>query len=54
MLRRIDGINADIDRLETQIEAVVVPFTAAVRRLDEVVGIGVTAASILICEIGWT
>jgi transposase len=52
MLRRIDGINADIAELETQIEAVVAPFTAAVRRLDEVVGIGVTAASILICEIG--
>jgi transposase len=52
MLRRIDGINADIAELETQIEAVVAPFAAAVRQLDEVVGIGVTAASILISEIG--
>jgi len=52
MLRRIDGINADIAEVETQIEAVVVPFAAAVRQLDEVVGIGVTAAAILISEIG--
>jgi transposase len=52
MLRRIDGINVDIDRLEAEIEAVIVPFAAAVRQLDEVVGIGVTAASILISEIG--
>lgn len=52
MLRRIDGIDADIVEVETQIEAVIVPFGAAVRQLDEVVGIGVTAASILISEIG--
>jgi transposase len=52
MLRRIDGINVDIAELETQIEAVIAPFAAAVRQLDEVVGIGVTAASILISEIG--
>jgi transposase len=52
MLRRIDGINADIAEVETQIEAVVAPFAAAVHQLDEVVGIGVTAAWILISEIG--
>ncbi|HEX5405359.1 MAG TPA: IS110 family transposase [Pseudonocardiaceae bacterium] len=52
MLRRIDSVNADIAEVESQIEAVIAPFAAAVRRLDEVVGIGVTAAWILISEIG--
>jgi transposase len=52
MLRRIDGSNADIAEVEAEVEAVVVFFAAAVRQLDEVVGIGVTAASILICAIG--
>jgi transposase len=52
MLRRIDGINTDIAELEAEIEVVVAPFAAAVRQLDEVVGIGVTAASVIVSEIG--
>lgn len=52
MLRRIDGINIDIVELEAEIEVVVAPFAAAVRQLDEVVGMGVTAASVIVSEIG--
>jgi transposase len=52
MLRRIDGINTDIAELESEIDTVIVPFAQAVRRLDEIVGIGVTAASVIISEIG--
>jgi transposase len=52
MLRRIDGINADIAVLDAQIEAHLAPFDQAVRRLDEIPGIGPVAAAIIIAEIG--
>ena len=52
MLGRIDGIDADIDLLDERIEAHLVPFADAVERLDEIPGIGPTAAAVIIAEIG--
>lgn len=52
MLRRIDGIDADITAVEAEIEVVIAPFAAAAAQLDEVTGIGPTAAAVLIAEIG--
>ena len=52
MLTRIDALNADIDELETEIEAQLAPFAPAVARLDEIPGVGVTAAAVIIAEVG--
>jgi transposase len=52
MLARIDGIDADIAALDEQIEAYLAPFAWAVERLDEIPGIGPTAAATVLAEIG--
>jgi transposase len=52
MLARIDAINTDIAELDTNIEEMIVPFAAAVDRLDEIPGIGRIAATIIVSEIG--
>jgi transposase len=52
MLARIDALDADIGELDTKIEALIAPFTAAVDRLDEIPGVGQTAAQILVAELG--
>jgi hypothetical protein len=52
MLARIDGIDADIAALDTQIEAPPTPFAAEAARLDEIPGIGPVAAVVLIAAIG--
>lgn len=52
MLARIDGIEADIDLLDSRIEAHLDPFADAVARLDEIPGIGPTVAAVIIAEIG--
>ncbi len=52
MLSRIDGIEADIELLDERIDAHLVPFADAVERLDEIPGIGATAAAVIIAEIG--
>jgi transposase len=52
MLGRIDGIEADIELLDSRIEAHLAPFADAVDRLDEIPGIGSTAAAVIIAEIG--
>jgi transposase len=52
MLRHIDSLTADIAELEDRIEAEVAPFADAVARLDEIPGVGPTAAQIIIAEIG--
>jgi len=52
MLTRVDAIDADIAVLDTEIEAHLVPFADAVRRLDEIPGIGPVAAAIIIAEVG--
>jgi transposase len=52
MLGRIDAIDADIAAVDEQIEQHLAPFAHAARRLDEIPGIGPTAAAIIIAEIG--
>ena len=44
MLARIDGITADIDIVQGRIDEQIAPFAAAVTRLDEIPGIGITTA----------
>jgi transposase len=52
MLTRIDHLSADIAEVEARIEAEIAPFAAAVERLDEIPGVGVTAARVIIAEVG--
>ena len=52
MLGRIDAISADIAELDVRIEEQIAPFADAVARLDEIPGVGVTAAQTIIAEIG--
>ena len=52
MLARVDAVDADIAAVDTQIEQHLAPFGDAVARLDEIPGIGPTAAAIIIAEIG--
>lgn len=52
MLSRIDALTADIAELDARIEAQIAPFADAVTRLDEIPGVGVTAAQVIIAEIG--
>jgi transposase len=52
MLGRIDQASADIAELEAKIEAEIAPFARAVDRLDEITGVGPTAAQVIIAEIG--
>jgi transposase len=52
MLDRIDALSADIAALDARIEALIGPFAQAVDRLDEIPGVGQTAAHLLVAEIG--
>jgi transposase len=52
MLARIDALDTDIADVETQIEAQITPFAPAVARLDEIPGVGATAAAVIIAEVG--
>ena len=52
MLARIDEAGADIAAVETRIDDLIAPFGRAVEQLDEVPGVGVTAAHVIIAEIG--
>ena len=52
MLARIDQTSVDLADLDTQIEEHLAPFADAVARLDEIPGIGPTAAAVIIAEIG--
>jgi transposase len=52
MLARVDAISADIAALDARIEAEITPFAAAVSRLDEIPGINLAAACVIIAEIG--
>jgi transposase len=49
---RADAISADIAALEARIEAHAVPFAAAAARLDEIPGINLAAAHVILAEIG--
>ena len=52
MLALVDGITADIDVVQARIYEQIAPFAKAVARLDEIPGIGTTAAQAIIAEIG--
>ena len=52
MLARIDALSADIADIDARIEAEIAPFAAAVTRLDEIPGVGLTAARVIIAEVG--
>jgi transposase len=52
MLERIDATQAAITTIEDRIEEQIVPFADAVAHLDEIPGVGVTAARVIIAEIG--
>jgi len=52
MLSRVDAITADIATVQARIDTQIAPFDQAVTRLDEIPGIGVTAAQAIIAEIG--
>jgi transposase len=52
MIARIDAIEADIAELDARIEEMTGPFGTAIRRLDEIPGVGRAAAAVMIAEIG--
>ena len=52
MLARIDQASADIAAVEARVEDLIVPFASAVDKLDEIAGVGLTAAYVMIAEIG--
>jgi transposase len=52
MLGRIDQASADIAELDHKIEEEIAPFAQTVDRLDEITGVGRTAAQVIIAEIG--
>jgi transposase len=52
MLDNIDRLSEQIAALDTTIEQAIAPFAAQVAQLDEVTGVGVTAAQELIAEVG--
>jgi transposase len=52
MLTRVDQIDADIAELDAKIGELIAPHESAVRRLDEIPGIGPVAAAAIIAEIG--
>ncbi|WP_277988380.1 IS110 family transposase [Nocardioides sp. S5] len=52
MLSRIDGLDADIARVEEKIETLIAPFAQAAERLDEIPGVGPISAAIILAEVG--
>jgi transposase len=52
MLARVDAISADIAALDARIEAQAAPLADTVARLDEIPGISLTAAYVILAEIG--
>ena len=52
MLARIDQTSADIADLDARIEAQIAPFADAVARLDDIPGVGPTAAHVILAEVG--
>lgn len=52
MLSRVDAITADIASVQERIEEQIAPFAEAVRRLDQIPGVGLTAAQVIVAEIG--
>jgi transposase len=52
MLARVDAVDADIADVEAQIEAHVAPFAEAVDRLQQITGIGLGIAQVIVAEVG--
>jgi transposase len=52
MLARIDQAGADIAAVEARIEELITPFVHAVEQLDEIPGVGATAAHVILAEVG--
>jgi transposase len=52
MLTRVDMLDGDIAELDRKLEELITPFAQAVERLDEITGVGRTAAKVIIAEIG--
>ncbi len=52
MLARIDETSADIAAVETRIDELITPFAQAVQKLDQIPGVGTTAAHVILAEIG--
>jgi transposase len=52
MLTRVDAITADVAVVDQRIDTQIAPFVAAVARLVEIPGVGVTAARAIIAEVG--
>jgi transposase len=52
MLNRVDAISADIAAVEARIEAEIAPFAAAVAKLDEIPGVSLATAHVILAEIG--
>jgi transposase len=52
MLARVDAISADIAALDARIQAQAAPLAETVARLDEIPGISLTAAYVILAEIG--
>jgi transposase len=52
VLARVDALDADLAELDAKLAELIAPFADAVDRLDEVPGLGRTAAHLLIAEIG--
>jgi transposase len=52
MLRRVDAISADIAALDARISEQAAPLAGAVARLDEIPGISLTSAYVILAEIG--
>jgi transposase len=52
MLTRVDMLDGDIAELDRKLEELITPFAQAVERLDEIAGVGRTAAKVIIAEIG--
>ncbi len=51
MLGRIDALTTDIAELDNRIEEQIAPFAQAVTQLDEIPGVGLTAAQAIIAEV---
>src|SRR4030095_898950 len=52
MLARVDLLDTDIAELDRKLQELIAPFAHAVERLEEITGVGRTAARVIISEIG--
>jgi transposase len=52
MLARVDEVDADIAELDHKLDELIAPFVQAVDRLDEIAGVGRTAAQVILAEVG--